>query len=214
MAVYSYVVRYDVGFAPNPYFGVCSLATCKPEIRKRAQVDDWIVGTGSAEHGQEGKLVFAMLVDEIITFDDYWQDPRFASKRPRMGLSHKIAHGDNIYHRDNVGAWQQEDSRHSFQDGSPNPGHIRTDTGVDRILLGRRFVYFGVDGPQVPRHLRDDFGFDFVHARRGYRKRFTDEHVTAIVEWLASLGTGVRGRPREWPHLEVTTGRLASQDGA
>jgi hypothetical protein len=210
MKIYRYVVRYDVGFAPNPYFGVCSLATCKRDIRKHAQIGDWIVGTGSAEHGHEGKLVFAMLVDEIISFDEYWDDTRFASKRPRMGLSRKLAHGDNIYHRGPAGEWQQEDSRHSFYNGQPNPGHVTSDTGVDRILLGRRFVYFGGDGPLVPRHLREDFDFDFVHVRRGYRVRLSDVQEAEAIVWLDSLGTGVLGRPREWPQHDTATARLAS----
>ena len=33
--IYSYVVRYDSGFAPNPFYGYCTLATCKPDIRGR-----------------------------------------------------------------------------------------------------------------------------------------------------------------------------------
>jgi len=42
-SLYSYVVRYDSGFAPNPFGGYCTLATCKPEIRKTAQLGDWLV---------------------------------------------------------------------------------------------------------------------------------------------------------------------------
>ena len=35
----------DYGFAPNPYFGYCTLATCKPVIRRCAGVGDWIAWT-------------------------------------------------------------------------------------------------------------------------------------------------------------------------
>ena len=42
-SLFSYVVRSDGGFAPNPFFGYCTLATCKPRIRKGALVGDWIV---------------------------------------------------------------------------------------------------------------------------------------------------------------------------
>jgi hypothetical protein len=41
-------VARDYGFAPNPFFGVCTLATCKPKIRKAAAIGDWVVGTGSS----------------------------------------------------------------------------------------------------------------------------------------------------------------------
>src|SRR5882762_6472831 len=46
--LYSYVVARDFGFAPNPFYGFCTLATCKPRIRAHACVGDWVLGTGSA----------------------------------------------------------------------------------------------------------------------------------------------------------------------
>ena len=46
-SLFSYVVRYDSGFAPNPFHGFCTLATCKPGIRAHANVGDWVVGTAS-----------------------------------------------------------------------------------------------------------------------------------------------------------------------
>ena len=58
--IYSYVLRYDDGVAPNPYGGVCTLAICKPVIRKKAQVGDWVIGTGSFELGLGDTLVYAM----------------------------------------------------------------------------------------------------------------------------------------------------------
>ena len=47
MKLFSYVVARDYGFAPNPFFSTCTLATCKPKIRRTASVGDWIIGTGS-----------------------------------------------------------------------------------------------------------------------------------------------------------------------
>ena len=47
MRLHSYVVARDYGFAPNPFFGVCTLATCKPKIRSAAKLGDWVMGTGS-----------------------------------------------------------------------------------------------------------------------------------------------------------------------
>ena len=40
--IHSYVVRYDSGFAPNPFYGYCTLATCKPNIRRSADIGDWV----------------------------------------------------------------------------------------------------------------------------------------------------------------------------
>ena len=82
MKLYSYVVARDFGFAPNPFFGICTLATCKARIRCTAKVGDWIVGTGSTDFELEGRLVYAMRVSEIASYDEYWDDPRFQMKRP------------------------------------------------------------------------------------------------------------------------------------
>ena len=74
--IHSYVVRYDSGFAPNPFYGYCTLATCKPGIRRKAEVEDWVVGSGSNDRsvGRGGYLVYAMRVTEVMTFDDYTVD--------------------------------------------------------------------------------------------------------------------------------------------
>ena len=45
--IYSYVLRYDDGAAPNPFWDLCTLTICKPGIRKGALVGDWVLGTGS-----------------------------------------------------------------------------------------------------------------------------------------------------------------------
>ena len=44
MKLFSYILARDFGFAPNPFYSICSLATCKPIIRKKAQIGDWIIG--------------------------------------------------------------------------------------------------------------------------------------------------------------------------
>src|SRR6266542_6663838 len=92
---------------------VRTLATCKPLIRKTARIGDWVVGTGSAERARQGYLVYVMQVSEVIAFDEYWSDPRFAEKRPNLRGSKKQAFGDNIYHRDPEGGpWLQAASHH------------------------------------------------------------------------------------------------------
>ena len=78
--LYSYVVRWDTGFAPNPFHGFCTLALCKPQVRNAAEVGDWIIGTGSKGNKLAGVLVYAMRVTEILTFNEYWHDDRFRSK--------------------------------------------------------------------------------------------------------------------------------------
>jgi hypothetical protein len=42
--LFTYVITQDGGFAPNPFHGVLTLNCCKPEIRKLAEVGDWVAG--------------------------------------------------------------------------------------------------------------------------------------------------------------------------
>ena len=74
MKLYSYVIPRDYGFAPNPYFGYCTLATCKPIIRRCSQVGDWIAAFGAAGTTVRGKLVVLMRVEETLPFDEYWEE--------------------------------------------------------------------------------------------------------------------------------------------
>lgn len=194
LRLYSYVVRWDHGFAPNPFYGVCSVATCKPNIRKAAKVGHYVLGTGSAERELAGKVVFLMQVDEIITFDQYWSDPRFARKTPVMNGSLRQRFGDNIYHQEN-GEWVQADSRHSQIGSRPNLKNLKRDTGrTDRVLLGRDFIYWGGDGPKVPARLDR-----FVQRTPGHRAFFSDGEISEFLKWIATFGqSGLVGAPYEW----------------
>lgn len=201
MTLYSYVVRYDSGFAPNPFYGYCTLATCKPRIRAGAQVGDWIVGTGSksAHSGQAGRLVYAMRVSEALTWDEYSADPRFRFKQPFRRGSRKQTCGDNIYFRTNANSpWQQRDSFHSRADGSADPDHVKKDTSVDRVLVSQDFVYLGGEGPLLP-DLHDQDGRPLCKQCIGHSKFSDPVLIDAFVTWLGGLGvTGFKGVPFEW----------------
>lgn len=197
MALFSYVVARDYGFAPNPFGGVCTLATCKPKIRAAAKIGDWVVGTGSAEKHRRGRLVYAMRVSETMSFNEYWNDSRFQQKKPNLRSSRKHAFGDNIYFQQD-GKWSQINSHHSFADGEPNQRNIDNDTQTDRILVGERFAYFGGGGPQVPDRLRNFGGHDLC-AGRGHKVHFPPEMEGVFVEWFDGLAVnGCVGRPLEW----------------
>ena len=198
----SYVVRYDSGFAPNPFYGYCTLATCKPRIREHARIDDWLVGTGSADRRvrRGGYLVYAMRVTEILSTQEYWVDERFREKRPNLAYNWVSASGDNIYEPIIPGQWCQLSSYHSLTDGTCNTEHLARDTGVARILVSDDFVYFGGEGPRLPTRFRlhGECSVQCVH--RNYR-RVTDENaISAAEDWIRSLGvTGFQGRPLDWP---------------
>lgn len=196
--LFSYVLLRDYGFAPNPFHGACTLATCKPGIRARAGVGDYVLATGTVQRFPAGQMIYAMRVAEVMTFDEYWESPRFALKRPVLNGSSKWQYGDNIYHHAG-GEWVQEDSHHSYEDGVQNSHNLARDTSVDRVLISDRFTYWGRKGPTVPNRFRDWDGVDIVNNGRGHRCRFDEALVDAFVEWLEpQIGAGFCGRPFSW----------------
>ena len=179
--VYMYVVDRDFGFAPNPFHGVCTLATCKPIIRRTAQVGDWIIGMGGRRLNATGNCIFAMQVDECVTFDAYWNDPRFRDKRPIRNGSKKMMVGDNIYHRVSPAAqWQQEDSHHSLPDGSPNIHNLEQDTQTNRVLISRKFLFFGSDAPSVPVDILSGLGYQNGRSHRV----FDLAECSPLLDWM------------------------------
>ena len=205
MNLYSYVVRYDSGFAPNPFYGYCTLATCKIEIRKSASIGDWIVGCGSANKKvrQEGRLVYAMQVNECITFEEYFEDQRFQCKKPNLRGSRKQARGDNIYSK-KENLWNQLNSFHSKKDGSPNKKHINRDTKFNKVLISNRYVYFGKNGHKIPENLISG-DKTLCHKGQAYRKFSTNSEledknmIENFEKWFSSLNqTGQVGLPVDW----------------
>ncbi|CAM3467384.1 hypothetical protein THPR109532_10275 [Thalassospira profundimaris] len=193
------MVEHDLGFAPNPFFGFCTLAACKPRIRKHASVGDLVVGTGATKPGLVGSLVYWMRVEDIISFDEYWMDPRFICKRPKLIGSYVQRYGDNIYHRDFVsGEYLQEDSFHSEPNGVLSRGNLERDTGAtDNVLISKDYAYWGKCGPVVPDNLKG-----FVKKGVGHKSKFTSKDVALFCDWVFSLsGRGYVGEPSHWQYL-------------
>ena len=67
--LFTYKVAYDGGSAPNPFHGICTLAICKPVIRRVAEKDDVIVGLGCGD--EEGRIVYCMVVSARVTWAEY-----------------------------------------------------------------------------------------------------------------------------------------------
>ena len=203
LRLFVYVVVHDTGFAPNPFFGYCTLTTCKPGIRGSARVGDWIAGIGPAQNGQQGKLVFAMRVAEAMCFDVYWNDARFVRKRPNRRGSPEQRCGDNIYHRNpGTSDWIQEDGYHSHSDGTPNWNNVRHDTSPPRVLVAREFAYFGAAAVDIPDRFRPWQGRDYFGSVRGYRCNFPIDLQNDFIGWLQDWSTeaaGLAGDPLDWP---------------
>lgn len=187
--LYSYVVSFDTGFAPNPFWGYCTLATCKPGIRRVVRHGDWVVGTGSVNNVGSGMLVFAMRVDEVLTFEEYDRDPRFQRKRPRMTGSARQRCGDNIYQRTSNGEWRQRRSRHGLS-------HLAGDLGGRHVLVGREFYYWGCRAIPIPPPLQE-----IVKRGPGFRSTFPPEVVRRFVAWVRMHEPKVYGEPAQFKRI-------------
>ncbi|MFZ4394550.1 MAG: hypothetical protein ACOYOU_02870 [Kiritimatiellia bacterium] len=186
--LFMYVVDRDFGFAPNPFHGICTLATCKPKLRKSASVGDWVIGMGGCRLKATGRCVFAMRVGKRITFDQYWDGAEFRDKRPVRNGSKKMMVGDNIYHRHTpVSEWKQEDSHHSLPDGSANQHNLRNDTQTNAVLVSDLFYYFGSKAPVVPTTLLAALTYRNGRSHRRYKMSAPAQMLT---QWFAKTFAG------------------------
>ena len=207
MGFYSYLVEHDYGLAPNPFGRYCTLAVCKPKIRrsKNLRLGDWIIGTGSkaledtSSMKLKHHLIYAMQVSEVITMEKYWDDPRFEYKKPILNGPITTIYGDNFYHKDSTGIWIQEDSAHSNDNGTPNQQHLETDTGGENVLIAELFYYWGQCAPAIPEKNKE-----ICHTGIG-EKRLSDQDGTELISWVQSnFSPGIHGDPVNWIEYNQT----------
>ena len=186
MKIASYVMTTDSGFAPNPFYGYCTLGACTPNHRPyRIDPGDWIVGTSTAATGN--RLIYAMRVSEVLDHHEYYSDSRFARKKPRLSGSWKKRCGDNIYYRDSKGRWVSEACVHHTE-----PAALEKDTKYSKVYISKEFYYFGEGMIEIPKSL------EYVaHSTQGLKYVRDWEQVQAFVDWLTSnYSPGIHGSPR------------------
>ncbi len=210
--VYIYVVDRDLGFAPNPFHGLCTLATCKPGIRSTAKIGDWIFGVGGKNLKAPGRLVFAMKVTQKVTFNEYWLSDDFKNKIPVRNGSKKMMLGDNIYFQKEDNVWQQAHSHHSQEDGSLNEFNLKRDTKSKNVLISKHFFYFGSSAPIIPTEILEGLNY-----RNNQGHRLFPLHIASeLVDWLerdyCELLNKVLADPfnfdRSEAHYSVKTNRM------
>jgi hypothetical protein len=198
MRIYVYKLVHDTGFAPNPFHGWCTLACCKPKIRSGASRGDWVVGITPKALGE--RLAYFMRVEEVLTFDQYFADPRFAAKKPLDQKGQPLIRrcGDNCYEPLGRNAFRQLPSSHSRKDGSEDLELKRQDLAGIQVLASRQFGYFGADAIPL------DPGLEFMVPGRGHRVNFTETETRRVLAFLERLPRGRRGRPRRWDDSDTS----------
>lgn len=201
MIFFSYVVDRDFGFAPNPFFGFCTLANCKPRTRATAQIGDIIFGLAGTNYREPNskKLIYAMQVTEILSFNEYFKDSRFEFKKPIINATPKRQYGDNIYYKDENNNYKQIDSHHSLKSGIQHRENTFHDTKVDKVLISDNFIYFGNNPIDIPLHLYSNSdAHRNISIKRNHKNRFHQDFKENLKSYWESLPRGIKGNPNEW----------------
>lgn len=199
MRLYTYVIQYDDGHAPNYDPPFVTLATCKPDIRRCSREGDAVLAfTGSRLSREPHAVCWAGVIRRKLTFAEYWDDSKFQAKKLDRSQT-----PDNIY--EPVGA--------EFRQVSG--GYHGTDDDRWTDLRGRCVLVldpswrFGVAGPILP----DEFGLRMRGARRKHRVHdLTDSEWAKLRMWLDQQQRGSflgRGSGRCRPSRVRTPRRVA-----
>ncbi|TDR31996.1 hypothetical protein [Hydromonas duriensis] len=198
--LFSYVVKDDFGCAPNPYNGYCTLAICKPAIRRIAKKGDVVVGLDCKSSGNKRRIVYCMIIDDVLTWSEYINKCKtelpFNNRIPKNNRDT----GDCI--------WidiADDKTKRALPSLSGHNGDADFASDIERgknVLISQRFWYFGT-GNEYKVVLPDDI--DIIPARNhrsktnhGFRDKFEDFIVKKMDE-LKISGYGKHGNPKPPP---------------
>jgi Nucleotide modification associated domain 2 len=170
--LFSYVIPYDSGAAPNPYGGICTLVICKPVIRRIAKINDWIVATGSSQSGNANKVVYAMEVTQKMTMQEY-------DEYCKTKLSIKIPSKHTENYEQKVGDCIYDFSTGKIRASVHDEGNRGTDLGGMFALLSNNFYYFGETPEQLPSNL-----LCIVKEGQGHKSNSNEPHFEKFINWI------------------------------
>ena len=199
MRIHTYVIAVDAGSAPNYDPPFVTLAVCKPRIRRKAEVGDCVLAFAGAgvNPSDPHAVVWAGIVTEIIPMAEYWNDRRFARKKPE-----RTSLPDNFYRPTHNGLTQVPNPIHG-EDSIP-----RDIRGINALVFNPAWR-FGAYGPRLPA----EFGLRMVGGRRGERiSEASADEWKALRSWLDAQTPGAvqketRGRLRDPPRRSPAKGR-------
>jgi Nucleotide modification associated domain 2 len=194
--IYSYILRYDDGAAPNPFWDICTLTICKPAIRRKAAVFDWVIGTGSKNadcndgklHNLSDKLVFAMKITDRMNMAEYdsYCLQYLPKKIPDINSNDwRRKMGDCIY---DYSDGQEPLIRESVH----NEANRKRDLSGLNALLSSHFYYFGEDAAPMP----DDLLF-LVKQNQGHKIIENAHLIERFENWIKQFQQKViMGQPQ------------------
>lgn len=198
-----HTINFDNAHAPNPYFGVCTLATCALHVRRSAKPGDLIVGLGARGYhiiddrnpsatrkqdiGFRGRVVYAMLVSQTLTWPQYIRHctETLVGKIPDMDGRYEQRCGDCQYElvtRDSGGYELKQ------IDGLHVPSQADSDLRAG-VLLGHEFFYAGSRAAPAPEWLAA------LQAKGQEPVRHTGATAQRALDWFAGEPRGILGKP-------------------
>jgi hypothetical protein len=168
MNIYAYIVPVDDGAAPNPYGGVCTLAICKPNLRKIAKQGDWLVGLDS-----KLQLIYTMKITTVMTmkeYDSYTKEnlPIKIPNKTSKNIEEQM--GDSVYDfsNDEIKLRPSVHSRCTKE----------MDLAGKNVLLSTCFYYFGKETKTLPKEFKNivNLDMDFI--------TLTNELEKSFLTWL------------------------------
>lgn len=200
MKLFSYKMTHDTGFAPNPFWGYLTLATCKPKIRELKCRGDWIAGFTSkmlcGDPVGDEKLVFLMQIEEKVPLADYFHDCRFQSRIPRHSQATVHRCGDNIY-RPLVPKARYTSEFEQLPNRYHGPAEKEHDLAGRNVLIAGRSAYFGVAALSVPERVRPNLPRG--QASHGVETRDTTRARHFIDYVFCQADAHVMAPPHCWP---------------
>lgn len=184
-------MTHDSGLAPNPFFGICSLAVCTPNhMNANLKPGDWVLGHTSSVSAW--RLVYVMRLTKVLDMPTYFKE--FPQKKPKIDGRLEQQCGDNLYdYRE--GRWTRVPSVQHNNHDAFKQDHNR------KVYLAEgenNFWYFGANNAS-------SFVFEFadrfpglVKDRQGFSYIYDEAVIQQFVEWLSkNTGPGLRGTPRD-----------------
>jgi len=190
--LFTYKVKYDGGTAPNPDSGICTLALCKPAIRRSANKGDVVVGFGCKSNGDnEHRVVYCMIIDEALSWPEYIKAVARGDYKNRLPKRSSDT-GDCIW----------KDTKEAHDPWPSHSQHDRSDYQSDvvdgrNVLIGKEFWYFGKGGSDKERGSLDIIIKSLPIVNRGHRstsnfvkrKDFWEEFAEQLEKrWLTEPG--------------------------
>ena len=211
LKMWSYRIVHDKQFAPNPFKGVLTLATCKPLIRRSKESESgvWLAGFAaySVKDGLRPKkgrelLIYLAKISEVMTMQDYWKE--YPQKRAqKCGEEFEEYYGDNIY----------DENLHLANDNHHKDWDFKRDISGKNVLICKEFYYFAPDSRLVVPNEFDEL----VYKRRGQTLVQNNDLIQKFIDYVRSCAKDDFGKQQgilgDIKRIEYSTGGNCSSSG-